>query len=397
MAWVKALLDESVRHAAPWLAAALVTLPARPGCAQEPPAVNGLKGDYYNGVNFDEFVVSRRDASIAFEWAQRPPAPGVAAQYFSVRWTGWLVPPTSGRYVFHATIDDGMRIWLNGHLILNEWRPQRVWTFTTAVDLKAGESYALRVEYFQDILDTRAQLTWERPDAPKELPPASWRNLWGLNAEVPTPKPIPTQFLFARNPRPAPPIIVPLRSVPLRDVFVKATAAPPPKRAASHVRQAGRVPTITVVQSAPISAPAAATAPSLLPFSALSVTDSSRTALLSRLAVGEAVTLPELYFDQGQARLLSTARSALDGLAAALHAQPALRIEVQGHTDNVGNAALNLQLSQQRAETVCLYLTAHGVAAGQLRPVGYGGTRPVADNADPAQRPRNRRVVLERR
>ena len=40
---------------------------------------------------------------------------------------------------------------------------------------------------------------------------------------------------------------------------------------------------------------------------------------------------------------------------------------------------------------------AHGVAAGQLRPVGYGGTRPVADNADPAQRPRNRRVVLERR
>ena len=67
---------------------------------------------------------------------------------------------------------------------------------------------------------------------------------------------------------------------------------------------------------------------------------------------------------------------------------------MQGYTDNVGNAELNRQLSQQRAKAVCLYLTAHGAAAAQLRPVGYGGTRPVADNANPALRPRNRRVVL---
>ena len=62
----------------------------------------------------------------------------------------------------------------------------------------------------------------------------------------------------------------------------------------------------------------------------------------------------------------------------------------------MGNAELNRELSQQRAAAVCLYLVAHGVAAAQLRPVGYGGTRPVADNADPAQRPRNRRVLLVR-
>ena len=62
----------------------------------------------------------------------------------------------------------------------------------------------------------------------------------------------------------------------------------------------------------------------------------------------------------------------------------------------MGSAELNRQLSQQRAEVVCLYLTAHGVATAQLRPVGYGGTQPVADNTDPAQRPQNRRVVLRR-
>jgi outer membrane protein OmpA-like peptidoglycan-associated protein len=69
---------------------------------------------------------------------------------------------------------------------------------------------------------------------------------------------------------------------------------------------------------------------------------------------------------------------------------------VQGHTDNVGKPELNLLLSQRRAEAVCRYLIARGVAPEQLTPMGYGSTQPVADNADPAQRPRNRRVVLRR-
>ena len=128
----------------------------------------------------------------------------------------------------------------------------------------------------------------------------------------------------------------------------------------------------------------------------LLLTDSTGPARASRLAVGEIMTLPELYFGQGQARLLPRSRATLDQLAATLSAQPALRLEVQGHTDNVGNAELNRQLSQQRAHAVCLYLTAHGVGTAQLRPVGYCGTQPVADNTDPAQRPRNRRVVLRR-
>lgn len=93
---------------------------------------------------------------------------------------------------------------------------------------------------------------------------------------------------------------------------------------------------------------------------ALVLGDTARTGQLARLAVGEAVSLPELYFEQGQARLLPPVRAALDRLALVLRAQPAWRFEVQGHTDNVGNAELNRQLSQQRAAAVCLYLTAHG-------------------------------------
>ena len=364
-----------------------LTMPAQ----AQAPAGHGLLGEYYEGTAFERLVARRYDATLAFDWGHAPPVPGLGAEYFSVRWTGWLLPPASGRYVLHATVDDGMRIWLNDRLVLDEWRPQPVREFTTSVVLKAGEPCKLRIDYFQVILDTRARITWERPDAPLPSPPASWRNLWGLTAEPPRPKkePIPTQFLFSRNPQPAVarrvavanrPAPRPFPPVHLPAVAVKAAVVSPGARAR---RPPG------ARRSPAAAAPATPQAPALPPV------DSAATRVM-QLAVGEAVTMPELYFSQGQARLEPPTRAALGQLAAVLSTRPAFRLEVQGHTDNVGSAELNRQLSQQRAEAVCLYLTAHGVATAQLRPVGYGGTQPVADNADPAQRPRNRRVVLRR-
>jgi outer membrane protein OmpA-like peptidoglycan-associated protein len=70
-----------------------------------------------------------------------------------------------------------------------------------------------------------------------------------------------------------------------------------------------------------------------------------------------------------------------------LRQYPYLRLEVQGHTDNQGDALLNRLLSHQRAVAVCAYLTAHGIAASRLQPLGLGDTQPVADNREPAQRP----------
>ena len=358
-------------------------------------AVNGVLGEYYDGANFERLVTRRYDATLAFDWGHAPPVPGVPAEYFSVRWTGWLVPPVSGRYVLHVTVDDGMRIWLNDKLVLDEWRPQPVRQFTAAINLKAGEPYKLRVDYFQDILDTRARVTWERPDVPlASSPPASWRNLWGLMAETPTPEPIPTEFLFRANPRPgrlalAPP--KPVAAVVRPAVRVPVVAAVPPPAAppaAVRRRRAPAAPTVlTLVPVSPATPlPRPAAAPQAL----------ADTVQLARLAVGESLTLPDLFFTQGQASLLPGTRAALSKVAATLSTRPGLRFEVQGHTDNVGNAELNRQLSQRRAEAVCLYLMAHGVGTAQLRPVGYGGSQPVADNVDPAQRPRNRRVVLRR-
>ncbi|ALW84826.1 hypothetical protein AUC43_06830 [Hymenobacter sedentarius] len=367
----------------------VMLLPGGPAWAQALPTGDGLKADYYNGSNFEEFVLSQRDATVDFDWAFKPPVPGAKYQYFSVRWTGWLVPPASGRYVFHITVDDGMRIWLNDRLILNEWRLQPLSYFTTAVELKGGEPYRLWVEYFQDILDTRASITWELPNA--SPPPSSWHNLWGLTDSKPKPAPIPKRYLFSHNPRPPAPQPVQLTLPPEPPAVARAQPQTPPAPAARPIRVKPRRPAAQLAPAPQLRVVAPMPTPAVR-----AVPDSSRTAQLARLSVGESVTLPELYFNQGQARLLSAARTALDGLASVLSSRPDLYLEVQGHTDNVGNAELNRQLSQQRAEAVCRYLMAHGVAAGQLRPVGYGGTQPVADNADPAQRPRNRRVVLRR-
>ncbi|MBO2010610.1 OmpA family protein [Siccationidurans soli] len=246
------------------------------------------------------------------------------------------------------------------------------------------------------------RITWERPDKPLKPPVSSWRNLWGMTAETPKPEPIPTGFLYSRNPRPAPsasaskPAVQPPKPAPApaRVIFVPpavatsrpATVAPKPVRRPAPLPEPATLPG----GSPAVVIPLPAAAPTVL------LADSGSTASLSKLAVGGTVTLPELYFEQGKAGLLPPVRTALNALAATLRTRPELRFEVQGHTDNVGNAELNRQLSQQRAEVVCLYLTAHGVGTAQLQPKGYGGTQPVADNADPTQRPRNRRVVLRR-
>jgi OmpA-OmpF porin, OOP family len=106
------------------------------------------------------------------------------------------------------------------------------------------------------------------------------------------------------------------------------------------------------------------------------------------------ITLEGVNFETNQAVLTAESKPVLDQVAAGLSKYPRLRIEVQGHTDGVGSEPYNLTLSQHRAETVRDYLVAHGVAAAELTAVGYGKTRPIADNRTAQGRARNRRVVM---
>lgn len=104
--------------------------------------------------------------------------------------------------------------------------------------------------------------------------------------------------------------------------------------------------------------------------------------------------LEGVRFQPNQPVLLPQSFLVLNKVAEALKESPTLRVEISGHTDNVGVAAQNQTLSQQRAETVKTYLESKGVEAARLSAVGLGSSRPIGDNNTEAGRAQNRRVEL---
>ena len=109
---------------------------------------------------------------------------------------------------------------------------------------------------------------------------------------------------------------------------------------------------------------------------------------------GHSAVLNNLFFDSNQAVLKPRSRTELDRLVEFLRQDANLRVEVAGHTDNVGTPAANLTLSQRRAQAVLAYLSGHGVPATRLRAKGYGATKPLAANDSEAHRAENRRIEL---
>jgi len=106
------------------------------------------------------------------------------------------------------------------------------------------------------------------------------------------------------------------------------------------------------------------------------------------------VALTGLLFDFNKATLKPESDGVLQNVLALLTKDPPLKLEVQGHTDNVGDSKYNQTLSEQRAAAVVTWLSQHGIAAGRLSSSGYGMTRPVADNKTDDGRAKNRRVEI---
>lgn len=101
-------------------------------------------------------------------------------------------------------------------------------------------------------------------------------------------------------------------------------------------------------------------------------------------------------FDFNKATLKPESLAVLQKAKAVLASRASLAVEVQGHTDNVGQDDYNVKLSQARAQTVLDWLVQNGIAAARLKAQGYGETRPIADNGNDAGRALNRRVELVR-
>jgi outer membrane protein OmpA-like peptidoglycan-associated protein len=109
---------------------------------------------------------------------------------------------------------------------------------------------------------------------------------------------------------------------------------------------------------------------------------------------GLIISLSDILFDSGKATLLPGTQNKLMQLGKILSAYPDRRIVVEGHTDNTGGDAFNLQLSDARAESVLNSLIAQGVNPEMITAVGFGKSKPVASNDTPSGRQQNRRVEV---
>lgn len=107
------------------------------------------------------------------------------------------------------------------------------------------------------------------------------------------------------------------------------------------------------------------------------------------------ITLRNIFFATGDFSLRPESAAELDIIVRWLQENPGVRIRINGHTDNVGQASENMTLSTRRAQSVTEYLQSKGIAPARLSFQGFGATRPVAPNSDETGRSRNRRTELE--
>ena len=104
----------------------------------------------------------------------------------------------------------------------------------------------------------------------------------------------------------------------------------------------------------------------------------------------------QIHFEFNKSTIRSESFPILDAVIQVLHDNPKITLEIQGHTDNVGQPGYNKKLSQQRADSVRQYLVAHGTEVPRLRSTGYGQTQPIVPNTTDSNRQLNRRVQFIR-
>jgi hypothetical protein len=132
----------------------------------------GIRGDYYKGMNFENHVLTRTDPRIDFNWGDPGgPDPSVGDDQFSARWTGEVEAAFTETYTFYASADDGVRLWIDGQQLVNAWIDQGTTEYRGTIDLVAGNTYSLIMEYYENGGGAVAQLRWSSPSTPKDFVP----------------------------------------------------------------------------------------------------------------------------------------------------------------------------------------------------------------------------------
>jgi len=140
----------------------------------------GLRGEYFvsfsatNGALLGTPAATATDSNIDFDWADRSPLTGIPSDHFAVRWTGTIVAPANDDYTLCTATDDGVRLWLDGDLVIDDWSVHpKTENCTSAVTWAAGSTHDVRMEYFEETGFANAQLLWKSPTIAEQAVPES--------------------------------------------------------------------------------------------------------------------------------------------------------------------------------------------------------------------------------
>ncbi len=157
------------------------------GSGGAPPVpVPGLYAEYFTG--YLDLALGRVETGIDVDWVDAGPDDAVGADRFSARWTGTLTPPAPGSYTIATETDDGVRVYIDDELVIDDWHGHFV-TRNEAVVRLTGEPVSLRVEYFEIDLAASAKLLWSSEDIAEETIPTSALSTFDQPTGLSSPKP----------------------------------------------------------------------------------------------------------------------------------------------------------------------------------------------------------------
>ncbi|MCS7287151.1 MAG: PA14 domain-containing protein [Anaerolineae bacterium] len=153
----------------------LTTLPLE--ASSSPHAWTGL---YFNNPSLSGSpTLVRQDPQINFDWGTSSPDPSIPPDNFSARWFA-VLNFTAGRYRFTVTVDDGVRFWVDGELLIDSWKDQPATTYTAEKDLSAG-NHVLVLEYYERTGFAVVKLSWEKVTVPA---PGVWHGEYFSNKNL---------------------------------------------------------------------------------------------------------------------------------------------------------------------------------------------------------------------
>jgi hypothetical protein len=138
-----------------------------------PLVAGGLRAQYYDGRDFTALKLTRVDPTVDFQWGAGSPDPSIGADTFSVRWDGFVEPSGSETYRFYVTSDDGVRLWVDGKLLVDNWTDHAATENSGTITLTAGVRYDIRMEFYENGGDATATLSWSSPSVSKRIVPST--------------------------------------------------------------------------------------------------------------------------------------------------------------------------------------------------------------------------------